>query len=95
MFHLNSVDCMICILCNKYFFSRHLDVFARTSGVFGAFGEGTEYGGGLNWYIRGNQRLRATAEAKRINHSSASNVLSGYFAGQTGTLLQLQLQTDF
>ncbi len=74
---------------------RHLDVFARTSGVFGAFGEGTEYGGGLNWYIRGNQRLRATAEAKRINHSSASNVLSGYFAGQTGTLLQLQLQTDF
>ena len=74
---------------------RHLELFARSSGVFGRFGSGTEYGGGLNWYIRGNPHVRATLEAKRINHSPASNILYGYFAGQSGTLLQLQLQTEF
>ena len=74
---------------------RHLELFARSSGVFGQFGNGTEYGGGLNWFIGGNPRMRATAEAKRINHSPANNVLYGYFAGQSGTLLQLQLQTEF
>ena len=74
---------------------KRFDVFARTSGVFGNFGDGSEYGGGANWYAFSNRNVRLTFEAKRINHSSASNVLYGYFAGESGMLYQLQLLTDF
>lgn len=63
---------------------RRLELFARTSGVFGPFGDGSEYGGGGNWYIFDNRNVRATFEAKRINHSPANNVLYGYLAGQSG-----------
>ena len=74
---------------------RKFELFARTSGVFGPFGDGSEYGGGANWYAFSNRNVRATFEAKRINHSSANNLLYGYFAGESGMLYQLQLLTDF
>jgi hypothetical protein len=74
---------------------KRFDLFARTSGVFGKFGDGSEYGGGANWYIYSTRNVRATFEAKRVNHSPASNALYGYFAGESGTLFQLQLLTDF
>jgi hypothetical protein len=31
----------------------------------------------------------------RINHFPAENVLTGYRAGESGTLFQLQMLTDF
>jgi hypothetical protein len=74
---------------------RQLEVFARTSGVFGPFGDGSEYGGGANWYAFSTRNVRMTFEAKRINHSPANNLLYGYFAGESGMLYQLQLLTDF
>ncbi|WP_165074133.1 hypothetical protein [Paludisphaera rhizosphaerae] len=74
---------------------RRLELFTRASGVFGPFGDGSEYGGGGNWYFFDNRNVRATFEAKRINHSPANNVLYGYFTGQSGMLFQLQLLTDF
>lgn len=74
---------------------KQFELFARTSGVFGKFGDASEYGGGANWYVYSTRNVRVTFEAKRINHSSASNVLYGYFAGESGTLFQLQLLTDF
>lgn len=74
---------------------KRFELFARTSGVFGRFGDGSDYGGGANWYVFANRNVRATFEAKRINHSPADNVLYGYFAGQSGTLFQVQLLTDF
>ncbi len=74
---------------------KRFELFARTSGVFGRHGDGSEYGGGVNWFFLGNRNVRATFEAKRINHSPANNLLYGYFAGQSGTLFQLQLLTDF
>jgi hypothetical protein len=74
---------------------KRFELFARTSGVFGGFGDGSEYGGGANWYVFGRRNVRTTFEVKRVNHSSASNVLYGCFAGESGTLFQLQLLTDF
>jgi hypothetical protein len=74
---------------------KRCELFARTSGVFGKFGDGSEYGGGANWYPFSNRNVRATFEAKRINHSPANNVLYGYFAGESGMLYQMQLLTDF
>ncbi|QEH38744.1 hypothetical protein OJF2_73500 [Aquisphaera giovannonii] len=72
-----------------------LDVFGRGSIVSGHFGEGSEIGGGLNWYILGTRNLRGTVEVKKINHSPANNPLYGYFAGYSGTLVQAQVVTDF
>ena len=74
---------------------RRFELFARTSGVFGRFSDGGAYGGGFNWEVLASRNIRATFEAKRVNHSPADNVLYGYFVGQSGTLFQLQVLTDF
>ena len=36
-----------------------------------------------------------TAEVNRVNRSPAENILTGYRAGESGTLFQLQWLTDF
>jgi hypothetical protein len=79
-----------------YFLNPHkLEAFARTSFVTGHFGGGYEYGGGLNWYPRGTRSWRTTFEVLRVNGSPAQNFITGYRAGETGTLFQLQWLTDF
>ena len=72
-----------------------LEAFGRTSFVTGRFGGGNEYGGGLNWYPLSNREWRFTFEVLRINHSPAQNILTGYRAGESGTLFQLQWFSDF
>ncbi|WP_165245079.1 hypothetical protein [Paludisphaera soli] len=74
---------------------RKLEAFARTSYVTGRFGGGTEYGGGLNWYPRWTRTWRTTFEVLRVSGSPAQNFITGYRAGETGTLFQLQWLTDF
>jgi hypothetical protein len=72
-----------------------VEAFARTSFVAGRFGGGYEFGGGLNWYPQSKRTWRFTFEALSINHSPAQNLLTGYRAGESGMLYQLQLLTDF
>jgi hypothetical protein len=72
-----------------------VEAFARTSFVTGRYGTGEEYGGGLNWYVQGTRNWRMTFEVLRVNHSPAQNILTGYRAGASGTLFQLQWFTDF
>ncbi|MBX3433517.1 MAG: porin [Pirellulales bacterium] len=75
--------------------SRKLEAFARSSFVTGPFGEGSEYGGGLNWFPRGVREWRVTGEVLQISDSPAQNLLTGYRAGSSGTLYQLQCFIDF
>jgi uncharacterized coiled-coil protein SlyX len=72
-----------------------LESYARGSFVTGRFGTGSEFGGGVNWYPRGSRDWRLTAEVLYINHSPAQNLITGYRAGESGTLVQLQWFTDF
>ena len=72
-----------------------LEFFARTSYVDGEFGGGHEYGGGVNWYPMGTRELRLTGEVLQIEDSPAQNLLTGYRAGESGTLFQLQWFADF
>jgi hypothetical protein len=72
-----------------------LETYARSSVVSGRFGTGSEFGGGVNWYPKGSRAWRLTAEVLYINHCPADNPLTGYRAGESGTLLQLQCFTDF
>lgn len=51
--------------------------------------------GGLNWYVRGTRNWRMTFDVTRINHSSAENLLTGFRAGESGTLFQFQMLNDF
>jgi hypothetical protein len=74
---------------------KRLETFARSSFVTGPFGGGYEFGGGLNWYVRATRDWRLTFEVLSINHSPAQNILTGYRAGETGTLFQLQWFSDF
>ena len=71
-----------------------LEAYGRTSFVNGPFGAGYEYGGGLNWYPYGNRDCRLTAEVLQISDCPAQNLLTGYRAGASGTLFQLQWMLD-
>ena len=74
---------------------KRLELFARYSFVSGRFGGGDEWSGGLNWYVLARRNWRMTFDVTRINHSPADNELTGYRAGESGTLFQLQMLTDF
>jgi hypothetical protein len=93
--HLNMFDTGGFAQLSFALIPKQFELFARTSGVFGPFGDGSEYGGGANWYAFSRRNVRLTFEAKRINHSSANNILYGYFVGESGMLYQLQSLTDF
>ena len=71
-----------------------VEAFGRTSFVTGPFGAGHEYGGGLNWYPKGTRDWRFTAEVLQVSDSPAQNVLTGYRAGGSGTVFQLQWFLD-
>jgi hypothetical protein len=72
-----------------------LETYARSSVVTGHFGTGSEAGGGINWYPTGSRDWRLTAEILYVNHCPADNPLTGYRAGESGTLVQLQCFVDF
>jgi hypothetical protein len=78
-----------------YLVPKKLETFARSSFVYGRFGGGFEVGGGVNWYVRGRRECRLTFEVLEISHSPAENILTGYRAGESGTLFQLQWLVDF
>ncbi|AMV38327.1 hypothetical protein VT85_12895 [Planctomyces sp. SH-PL62] len=74
---------------------RKYELFVRSSYVSGRFGTGHEVGGGLNWFVYQNRNVRGTFEVLQILHSPADNILTGYRAGETGTLIQAQVITIF
>jgi hypothetical protein len=84
------------LLQASYFIApSKIEAFARTSFVTGHFGGGHEVGGGVNWYPQGKRTWRFTFEVLNIDHSPAQNLLTGYRAGESGMLYQLQWLTDF
>jgi len=48
----------------------------------------------LNWYPRGSRNWRFTAELLQISDCPAQNVLTGYRAGGSGPVFQLQWFLD-
>ena len=74
---------------------KKLELYTKSSLIAGPYGSGNDYGGGVNWYVNGTRKWRATAEVLQVNRSPADNILTGYRTGESGTLLQLQMLTDF
>jgi hypothetical protein len=81
---------------SSYFLiAKRMEIYGRFSFVTGGQGGGDEWSGGLNWYVLARRNWRMTFDVTRINHSPAENELTGYRAGESGTLFQLQMLTDF
>ncbi len=74
---------------------KQLELFSRTSQVYGPFGNGSEYGGGINWFLRGTEHWRFGLDVTRLIRSPAQQIRTGYEAGASGILVRAQLQTMF
>jgi hypothetical protein len=78
-----------------YFFCPKLEFYARTSFVFGQFGNSDEYGGGFNWYPFANRGLRINGEAGRLDQCPVGNIITPYSRGATGEYFVLQAMLNF
>jgi hypothetical protein len=78
-----------------YFFFPKLEFYARTSFVFGQFGNSDEYGGGFNWYPFANRGLRINGEAGRLDQCPVGNIITPYSRGATGIYCVLQAHLNF
>jgi hypothetical protein len=74
---------------------KRVELFTRTSQINGPYGSGSEYAGGLNYYIGGRANLRFTFDATKVNHSPADQERTNYRAGDTGMLFRAQLLSIF
>lgn len=74
---------------------KEVELYARTSYVHGHYGGGLEWGGGVNWFVNRTRHWRCTFEVMQIDHSPADNILTGYRAGESGTLFQTQMIVNF
>jgi len=77
------------------FFHPKLELYARTSFVFGQFRDSHEYCAGFNWYPMANRGLRVCGEVGQIEHSPVGNIITPYQAGQSGWMFVLQAQLNF
>lgn len=93
--HLNIFDAGGFVQGSYALIPKRFDLFGRASLVAGPFGRGSEFGGGANWYVFANRNVRGNFEVKRVRRSPADNPLSGYVAGDFGTMFLLQLMADF
>jgi hypothetical protein len=69
---------------------QRLELYALGSQVDGEFGNGTEVGGGLNWYVGGRRGNRFTCEYVKVDDSPAQQSRTGLVAGASGGLIRAQ-----
>lgn len=74
---------------------QSVELFVRSSEVFGPFGNGSELGGGFNWYIMQNQNWRFTMDVCQVDSSPAQQDRTGFLAGASGLLVRTQVWTAF
>jgi hypothetical protein len=71
---------------------QRAELFARASFVTGAYGSGSEVGGGLNYFfLKGQDNMFFTLDATGLESSPAGQARTGFVAGQTGFLFRTQV----
>jgi hypothetical protein len=71
---------------------RETEIYARASYVTGAYGSGSELGGGFNRFLLpGKDNLFFTFDAAWLESSPAGQNRTGFVAGQTGLLVRAQI----
>jgi hypothetical protein len=71
------------------------EIYLRNSNVFGPFGGGNEYAGGMNWFVKGKQNWRFTLDAAYLHRSPTEQLRTGYEVGASGMLFRAQMQATF
>ena len=74
---------------------KKLELYGRTSFVFGQFGNSYEYAPGIKWYFLRDHRVWLVAEGLRIVKSPLSSVITPYNSGFTGWAPLLQWMFNF
>ena len=74
---------------------QRIELYALGSQVTGDFGSGTELGGGINCYLKGQRGARITADVTHIDDSPAQQDRTGLVAGASGTLFRVQFWSFF
>jgi len=83
-------------LRSGYFtFPKRCEFFVYGSQVSGDYGTGSEVGGGLNWFLKGERGARITFDVAHIEESPAQQSRTGLVAGGSGVLFRTQLWTFF
>lgn len=80
---------------SKLLVPKKLEVYGRTSFIFGQFGNSYEYAPGVKWYIVSNHRVWLVAEGLRIVKSPVASVITPYNSGFTGWAPLLQWMFNF
>jgi hypothetical protein len=69
---------------------RKVLLYAKSSQVFGQFGNSYEYGGGVKWHFLPTERLWLNAEILRVNKVPYSGAFTPYTAGLSGWVPMIQ-----
>jgi hypothetical protein len=75
---------------SKFVIPKDWLVYARTSQVFGQFGNSWEYAGGVKWYFVPTDRLWLSAELMNVHKSPYGATFTPYTAGMNGWVPMLQ-----
>jgi hypothetical protein len=78
-----------------YFFFPKLELYGRTSFVFGQFGNSDEYGGGFSWYPFAVRGLRINGEVGRLDQCPVGNIITPYSRGASGIYCVAQAMLNY
>ena len=82
--------------CVSYFvIPQTVELYGRSSAVFGQFQNSNEYAFGFNWHPWKNRGFRLMGEVDRVEHSPTASIQTIYNAGMTGWNFVLQTQLYF
>jgi hypothetical protein len=74
---------------------RKLQLYGRTSHVFGYFRNSSEYGGGARWYFLPTERLWLNPEVLKVNGAPYNGAFTPYTAGLNGWAPMVQMVLAF
>ena len=83
------------LVASKFLVPKRLELYGRTSFVFGQFRNSFEYAPGVKYYVTANHRVWLVAEGLRIVKSPVAAVITPYNAGFTGWSPMLQWMFNF
>jgi hypothetical protein len=80
---------------SQFIVPRKVELYARTSYIFGQFGNSHEWAGGFKWYPVRNHRVWLVGEGLRAYKTPVGGIITPYTAGLTGWEPLMQLMFNF
>jgi hypothetical protein len=74
---------------------RTLQAYVGNAGIFGDYGDGSEFRAGFNWYFRRERGLRVNGELIHLNKSPVGYTAVPYPVGGNGKVFHINLEMNF